>query len=124
MKPILQTGLLALAIMISAVPANAGAFEDDKAAIGRGDYGTVLQHLEPLADQGNADAQFNLGLMYRDGRGVPQDDAAAYMWLTLATAQGDKKAKEIRDNLAKRMTHGQIEEATLLVREWRREHPQ
>ncbi|MFN2150265.1 MAG: SEL1-like repeat protein, partial [Anaerolineales bacterium] len=33
-------------------------------------------------------AQYNLGLMYSKGRGVPQDYVKAHMWLNLAAAQG------------------------------------
>lgn len=33
-----------------------------------------------LAEQGNAKAQYNLGVMYANGRGVPQDDAKAAKW--------------------------------------------
>jgi TPR repeat protein len=40
------------------------------------------------AEQGNAQAQFNLGLMYGDGRGVKQDDAQAVHWYRLAAEQG------------------------------------
>ena len=40
------------------------------------------------AEQGNAAAQNNLGLMYGLGQGVPQDDAEAVKWYRLAAAQG------------------------------------
>ena len=40
------------------------------------------------AEQGDAGAQLGLGLMYRDGRGVPQDDAEAVRWFRLAAEQG------------------------------------
>jgi hypothetical protein len=46
------------------------------AAFGKDDYATALRLLRPLAEQGDADAQYNLGLMFADGRGVPQDYAA------------------------------------------------
>jgi TPR repeat protein len=45
------------------------------------------------ADQGDADAQFNLGVMYDTGRGVPQDDAEAERWYRLAADQGDANAQ-------------------------------
>ena len=45
------------------------------------------------ADQGDASAQFNLGLMYRTGQGVPQDDAQAVKWYRLAADQGDASAQ-------------------------------
>ena len=47
--------------------------------------------------QGNANAQNNLGLMYRNGRGVPQDYVSAHMWLNLAAATGDEDARKARD---------------------------
>ncbi len=43
----------------------------------RGDYQMALRLWHPLADQGDADGQHNLGVMYRDGQGAPQDDAKA-----------------------------------------------
>ncbi len=42
----------------------------------------------PCAEQGLADAQYNLGLMYQNGHGVPQDDAEAARWYRLAAEQG------------------------------------
>ena len=60
---------LALAIPL---PALAG-YEEGIAAYRIGDYSTALAELHPLADQGNADAQWTLGLMYAQGSGVLQD---------------------------------------------------
>jgi len=51
----------------------------------KGDYATALPEWTPLAKQGNAGAQNNLGLMYRKGRGVPQDYKTAVKWYKLAT---------------------------------------
>ena len=45
------------------------------------------------AEQGNADAQYNLGVMYDNGRGVPQDDKTAVKWYRLAAEQGDASAQ-------------------------------
>ena len=45
------------------------------------------------AEQGDADAQFNLGLMYDDGKGVPQDDVEAVKWYRLAAEQDDADAQ-------------------------------
>ena len=44
--------------------------------------------LRRQAEQGDASAQFNLGLMYATGRGVPQDEAEAVRWSRLAADQG------------------------------------
>lgn len=54
----------------------------------RGDYATALRLLRPLAEQGNANAQYNLGNMYMDGLGVPQNDAEAVKWFRRAADQG------------------------------------
>ena len=48
---------------------------------------------KPLADQGNALAQGNLGFMYFKGPGVPKDDAQAVKWCRLAVDQGDARAQ-------------------------------
>ena len=63
------------------------------AAYQRGDYATALREWRPLTEQGYADAQFNLGVMYDEGRGVPQDDAEAVKWYRKAAEQGDAGAQ-------------------------------
>ncbi len=52
------------------------------------DYATALREWRPLANQGLASAQYNLGVMYDNGRGVPQDDVEAVKWYRLAADQG------------------------------------
>ena len=64
--------------------AYAGPFEDAKAAHNRGDYATALSLLRPLADQGHAQAQFYLGVMYKAGLGVVQDYKEAVRLYRLA----------------------------------------
>ena len=71
-KAFLAGGLLALALF---GVAGAGPLEDGLAAYQKGDYAGGVADLRPLADQGNADAQFNLGSMYAEGPGVPQDES-------------------------------------------------
>jgi TPR repeat protein len=70
------------------------------------------------AEQGHADAQYNLGLMYANGEGVAEDDVMGYMWWDLAAAQGYEAAKENKGMISKRMTPEQIAEAQKLSREW------
>ena len=52
-----------------------------------------LEALRALAEQGDADAQYGLGLMYANGRGVPEDDAEAVRWWRLAAEQGHARAQ-------------------------------
>ncbi len=64
-------------------------FEVGVEAWGRGDYESALQEFRPLAEQGHAQAQVNLGIIYSQGRGVPKDFVQAYRWYTLAADQGN-----------------------------------
>ncbi len=63
-------------------------FNAGVAAYKRGDYATALRELRPLAEQGNANAQYNLGFMYINGLGVPLDYAEAAKWFRKAAEQG------------------------------------
>ena len=82
-----------------------------------GDYETALREWRPLAEQGNAYAQYNLGLMYADGEGVPEDNVYAYMWWNIAASQGDADASTSKEVVARGMSQSAIEEAQRLSRE-------
>ncbi len=76
------------------------------------------------AEQGMADAQYNLGFMYAIGEGVPQNSVQAHVWINLAVlkrlpGESRDKAVEVRDIVAKTMTPAQISEAQKLAREWK-----
>jgi TPR repeat protein len=75
-----------------AVPAWAD-LEAGVAAYQRGDYTTALREWRPLAEQGNADAQNNLGMLYDKGQGVPQDYVQARRWYEKAASQGEASAQ-------------------------------
>ncbi len=102
-KP-MRAALLALVLSLGmAAPTLAGPLQDGVAAAQRGDYATALQLWRPLAVHGNDAAQFDLGLMYDHGRGVPQNDAEAAKWYRLAAAQGNADAQ---NNLGVMYAHG------------------
>ncbi len=61
-------------VLSFAAPVAARQLEDAEAAYAKGDYATALRLFRPLADQGNAKAQYNLGSMYPVGWGVLRDD--------------------------------------------------
>ncbi len=79
-------------------PAWAG-WDEGVAAYHRGDYAAALREFRPLAEQGNAKAQYNLGLMYYNGEGVPQDYAEAVKWYRKAAEQGHAKAQLFLGNM-------------------------
>jgi hypothetical protein len=62
-------------------------------AYNRGDYSTALKECQPLAEQGDANAQYNLGKLYYHGWGVAQDYAQARDWWRKAAAQGHLDAQ-------------------------------
>ena len=69
--------------------------EKGLAAYESGDYVTALREWKLLAEQGDADAQLNLGVMYEDGEGVPQNDKTAVQWYKRAAEQGMPRPSSI-----------------------------
>ena len=82
--------VLALALFGEAM---AGSLEDGEAAYQRRDYETAVRLWRLAGDEGNVYAQFNLGLLYSSGQGVPQDYAQALMWFRKAADQGADHAQ-------------------------------
>jgi hypothetical protein len=66
----------------------AGPLEDGNNTYQRGDYAAAMRLLRPLALQGDADAQFKVGVMYDQGWGVPQNYTLALAWFREAAQQG------------------------------------
>jgi TPR repeat protein len=65
-------------------------------AKGRGvrqDYKAAADWYRKAADQGNPNAQTNLGVLYAEGRGVPRDDTVASTWFRKAADQGNGRAQ-------------------------------
>ncbi|MBH62810.1 MAG: hypothetical protein CL569_10280 [Alphaproteobacteria bacterium] len=77
---------LAVLVMIAAHPAHAG-WKEANAAYKRGDFATVLENFVPLAEGGDANAQYNVGMMYAQGNGVGRDDFLAMHWFRKAALQ-------------------------------------
>jgi cell division septation protein DedD len=85
-------GALAIATALAAAPALA----DVKAGVdawSAGRYEQAIKEWRPLADRGDADAQFNMGQAHRLGRGVPTDLKIAQSWFEKAGAQGHQEAQ-------------------------------
>ena len=87
--------LLTVSLMLVAIggAAFAGPLEDAVAAYQRGDYATALRLWHPLAEQGGANAQFRLGVMYDSGHGMLRSDAEAIKWYRKAAEQDDAVAQ-------------------------------
>jgi len=82
----------------------------------RGDYPVALRELKPLAEQGWYFAQFLLGMMYGDGKGVQRDDRASFTWIKLSAQQGFDRAQH---NLAVKYDNGKgIKKDTVAAIKW------
>jgi hypothetical protein len=75
------------------------------------------------ADQGDADAQYNLGIRYADGKGISQDYIEAHMWFSLATVGGEERATKNRSIIEAKMTPEQIAEARRRASAWVKSEP-
>ena len=80
-------------------------------------YPTAHKWLSLAAEQGDANAQTQLGVMYGLGNGVIQDNVYAHMRFNIAASNGVEVAAVGRDSVAKRMTSADISAAQNLPRE-------
>ena len=76
----------------------------------------AVKWFRKAALQGEATAQANLGGIYANGKGVPQDYVTSYAWYNIASANGDTEAATWKDNTAKQLTLAQITQAQALSR--------
>lgn len=77
--------LLSTILVLSAAAAD---FKTGLEAYNRGDFAAALTEWQPIAEGGDAHAQYNLGLLYARGQGVAQDQAKAAAWYEKAASQG------------------------------------
>lgn len=61
-------------------------------AYASGDYDLAFQEFTKAAEQGDINAQYNLGVMYEHGHGVEQSDLKAGEWYQLAADNGHPEA--------------------------------
>ena len=94
-------------------------FQDGLDAYKRNDYKKAYKLWLPLAEQGIAQAQYTLGVMYVIGKGVPQDYVLAHMWFNLSSSNGVKNGTEGRNMAEKKMSPSQIEKAQEMARNWK-----
>ena len=87
------TVLLTLSVLMPLTLGEAADFQAGLEAYEHGDYAAALREWRPLAEQGDTDAQFLLGAMYDEGKGVSKDDEEAVKWFRKAADQGDADAQ-------------------------------
>jgi hypothetical protein len=96
------------------------------AASARGDHATVVRLTRSLAEGGDADAQYDLAVLFHVGEDLPQDYVQAWKWYAVAAARFPpedqtmrERAIKNRDRVATLMTAAQLAEARRLAAEWR-----
>ena len=75
------------------------------------DHNKALEWYYKAADQGFPPAQFALGKMLMEGKHVEKDLVRAFQWLSLAVANGSKRAGKAMEELVKQMTPEQFNHA-------------
>ena len=85
---------LALLIGMSCCGASVAGLNEGLDALRKRDYAAAAKELRPLADQGNAEAQYRIGLMYEFGAGFPTDKAQGIAWFRRAAAQNHTAAQQ------------------------------
>jgi hypothetical protein len=117
---------LALPLALPTAPAAAGerASHPKTAAgveaVGRGDHAAAYKLFRSQAARGDAEAQFELSMLYALGKGVERDLIVAYMWAEIAARQKEPYADFIRDEIAANLSGGEITMATGMANDWMR----
>ena len=93
MKQFLRVSFFVSILVALASVAIAHKIDYGLQAYNAGDYKKAYQIWLPEAEKGGGLAQFHLGNMYDQGRGIPQDYKEAIKWYRLAAEQGDAKAQ-------------------------------
>ena len=117
-RALLAGGFLLAGASMSFADYNAGT-----AAFNAGDYTRAFQEYRQSANAGNSLAQYMMGRMYGEGRGVGADKLAAYMWFDLSASNGNSRAIAARDAIAAEMDPDEIEQAQELAAGWRANRP-
>ena len=83
-----------------------------------GSYDIANAGFVELGEAGSSVAQYYLGMMYLNGKGVLQDFCTAHMWLNIAASKGHEKASKQLHRLTQSMVKEQVAEAQSLARYW------
>ncbi len=85
--------VLALILMAGLTSPALADFKAGVEAANKGAWTTAVREFTPLAEQGDSAAQFNLGLIYANGRGVAKNDIQALIWYSKAAHQTHARAQ-------------------------------
>ncbi|WP_312011095.1 MULTISPECIES: tetratricopeptide repeat protein [unclassified Bradyrhizobium] len=95
----LMTAILMFAVTAHAPAAHADSLKEATAAFAKKQYAAAIKLFRPLAEKGNAIAQYKVAVMHRMGLGVPKSEKEARKWSRLAAKQGNPQAQTLLGSL-------------------------
>ena len=84
---------IAIVLLLAVQSASAVDFWAGSTYYLRGDFTAALREWRPLAEEGDARAQYYLGVMYANGEGVPESDRQAAYWFRKSARQGNSQSQ-------------------------------
>jgi localization factor PodJL len=94
-------------------------YAENPAASGRPDYASAASWFRRAAEHGVRDSQYNLAVLYARGLGLTQDLMQSYAWFSAAAAQGDEDAGKKRDDVATKLSPGDLANARSITAAFR-----
>ena len=92
-KPVSNRWIALAIVAILALGAAASPLDDGMAAYREKAYAKAAEAWTPFAEKGDASAQYYLGTLYAEGKGVAQNDATAFLWFERSAKQGNAEAQ-------------------------------
>lgn len=111
--------LLASAVLAALASPALANYQQGYIAYQEGRYTSAYIEFKSSADAGNAAAQYMLGRLYHEGRGVDRDLVQAIAWYDLAAGNGSAEAASARAALAPQLSSYQLQTAAKLTSQWR-----
>jgi TPR repeat protein len=101
----IKKAIIAAVFALASTGAMAQNFDDGVVAFIQGDSATALKIWEPLANNGDKEAQYHLGYMFQTGTGVIKDNQKALFWYNKAAKNGHGKAFILAKVVEREMKH-------------------
>ena len=102
---------------------NLAVMDAEDAGAGKPDYVEAAAGFRAAGEFGVRDSQYNLGVLYGRGLGIPQDLAQSWMWFSLAAQQGDADAGKKRDEVSAKLDAKQLAAATKALADFKLKTP-
>ena len=118
-----KQALLAGALLLTSAGVSFADYNTGSSAFNDGNYVRAYHEFKQSADADNSLAQFMMGRLYAEGRGVVADNTAAYMWYDLSAGNGNGRAIAARDFIAAQLDADELDRAQSLAAEWRANRP-